>query len=186
MKTETHLKYAKVLAKKYFPKSRFDRFLFILGSVAPDYNPFSYLKSFRIKPFFGHNWDNRKKYILSRTKKSKQKPFNPYKMGKLVHFICDAFTHTHNKKFKGNLSEHSAYEKALHNYFDRQTGNNQYSLENINDKNIDFLDLHRQYLTNPQGHNNDFNFIETAVQYVLKHGIPHGHKPQTTPINKAL
>ena len=46
MKTETHLKYAKVLANEYFSHSQLDSFLFILGSVLPDYNPFSYLKSF--------------------------------------------------------------------------------------------------------------------------------------------
>ncbi len=185
MKTETHLKYAKTLANKYFSNSRFDRFLFILGSVLPDYNPFSYLKSFKIKPFFGHNWDNRKDYILSEIQKLKHRQLNAFELGKLVHYICDAFTHTHNKEFKGNLLKHAAYEKALHNYFDRQTENNKSSLENTYDPKIDFSNLHRQYLTETPGQNNDFDFIEIAVQYVLRHGIPHDRKPQTMPINKA-
>lgn len=186
MKTETHLKYAKTLANKYFSNSRLDSFLFILGSVLPDYNPFSYLKSFKTKPFFGHNWDNRRKYILSETEKLKQGRLNPFELGKLVHYICDAFTHTHNKEFTGSLLQHSAYEKQLHNYFDQQTENNKALLQNTYDINADFSDLHRQYLEKTPNKDNDFNFIQAAVEYVLKHGIPHGRKPQTTPTNKAL
>ncbi len=186
MKTETHLKYAKVLANEYFSHSRLDSFLFILGSVLPDYNPFSYLKSFKTKPFFGHNWDNRKDYILSETKKLKQKNLNPFQLGKLVHYICDAFTHTHNKEFTGSLLQHSAYEKALHNYFDRQTKNNDFSVQNTNDKITDFSDLHQQYIKRTPCQDTDFDFIQAAVRCVLRHGIPHDRKPQTMPTNKAL
>ena len=40
-----------------------------------------------------------------------------YHLGKLTHYVADAFTFPHNKKFCGSLKEHRRYEKTLHDQF---------------------------------------------------------------------
>ena len=37
-----------------------------------------------------------------------------YLLGKLIHYIADAFTFPHNNVFKGNLVQHCKYENKLH------------------------------------------------------------------------
>ena len=39
-----------------------------------------------------------------------------YLLGKLIHYVADAFTFLYNKVFKGNLVQHCKYENKLHAY----------------------------------------------------------------------
>lgn len=95
---------------------------FILGSIEPDMNPFTYLHGFtKGVKFHGHNYGN----VLSVMKKlfdsvQEQKYFGArfyYRLGKLTHYIADAFTFPHNKGFHGGLREHCRYESTLHEEF---------------------------------------------------------------------
>lgn len=40
-----------------------------------------------------------------------------YRIGKLVHYLTDAFTCPHNSMFKGTIKEHVDYEKLLEQFF---------------------------------------------------------------------
>ena len=40
-----------------------------------------------------------------------------YHLGKLTHYLADAFTFLHNRAFEGSLKEHCKYEKELHERF---------------------------------------------------------------------
>ncbi len=114
MKTETHLDLALKICKKQLKFVPFyKKFLFGLGCVLPDFDPISYLKGFRIRPFFGHNWENAKDYILRSAQNIKDKGVG-LRLGILVHYICDAFTFSHNSGFDGGLRDHTLYEKRLH------------------------------------------------------------------------
>ncbi len=185
MKTETHLRFAEKLAEKYlFDLNKFDRRMFILGSVTPDINPFSYLKGIFIKPFFGHNWPNRRAYILSHAEDLQNGRLSPFKAGQLIHYLSDAFTHTHNINYHGGLKAHTLYEKELHSHFHSLNVEN--SLPNITDSLPDIIvELHRQYISLPPSLENDLKFITTAVHCALMHGIPHARKQPTMPINTA-
>lgn len=185
MKTETHLKFAKKLADQYLPdSSAYNRLMFIIGSVTPDINPFSYLKGFSVKPFFGHNWGNRRDYLSSGLRDLLMGRLSYFSLGQLVHFICDAFTFTHNITYKGGLYEHSRYEKALHTLFEKLDFSKEYPDLHLN-INDGLNSLHEQYLSQPQGCENDLRFIMQTVHYALKHGIPHARKHTTMPTNTA-
>ena len=52
---------------------------------------------------------------LERRKNLKLRDY--YALGKLIHYIVDAFTSAHNDHFPWNLQGHRSYEKQLHIYF---------------------------------------------------------------------
>ncbi len=186
MKTETHLKFARKTTDIYLKDlTWFERRMFILGSVEPDINPFSYLKGFSVKPFFGHNWENRKDFILSKAMALENGCLSPFSAGRLIHYICDAFTHTHNITYLGGIYEHSAYEKQLHRHFDKSSFTNPlpYTSGSLQNK---LISLHRQYIKLPPCHETDIKFIRLAVHCSLKNGIPHARKQPTMPTNTAI
>lgn len=93
---------------------------FIWGSIEPDYNVFTYLRgSIRKQVLRGHNYDNVIDSINSLITRLQDGMKNKYSyfylLGKLIHYVADAFTFPHNKEFEGSLAEHCRYEHKLHN-----------------------------------------------------------------------
>lgn len=187
MKTETHLKYAKFLADKHFSNHRkISKYLFIIGCIEPDINPFSYLKGFFAHPFFGHNWVSREKYILNKSASAESKKLNCFKLGRLIHYVCDSFTYTHNDSFSGGVRLHTLYEKQLHALFDKN-----YELPSSPKTESAHLNqilsqLHNEYYRLAPSKQNDIKFIRLAVQNVLTHGIPLARKEQKLTAYTAL
>ncbi len=50
-------------------------------------------------------------------KKDKLNLYDYYTLGKLIHYIADAFTYPHNASFPTGLYDHRAYEVVLQKYF---------------------------------------------------------------------
>ena len=95
---------------------------FLFGCVEPDVNPFTYLKgSIRCRMLHGHNFPNAAAYMLRLSQKLENKKrwslVDFYSLGKLMHYIADAFTYAHNCSFPPNLWLHRKYELQLHRYF---------------------------------------------------------------------
>ena len=91
------------------------REVFLLGCTQPDQNPFTYMKgSLRNQWLRGHNWKNSRRYIRKLIKRLESKItlniWDFYTLGKLVHYLSDAFTFAHNDSFSGNLQDHRQYE----------------------------------------------------------------------------
>ncbi len=91
---------------------------FRFGSVEPDINVSTYLKgTFSGRKFSGHMYPN----IIPRMEKLQRKLVEAerygilyhYRLGKLIHYISDAFTFPHNVTFPGSLGEHMLYEDDL-------------------------------------------------------------------------
>lgn len=109
----------KHLASIYFTKTpRRYTFAFLTGCIQPDRNPTTYLKgSIRHRLLHGHNWTNSQKYMqkicrrLENRKKLRLLDF--YTMGKLIHYVADAFTFTHNEWFDRDILTHRYYETDL-------------------------------------------------------------------------
>ena len=151
--------------------------MFVLGNIEPDLNPFSYFRGFLKRPFFGHNWENSKNYIISSSimlQKNSLRTFDLYRLGVLVHYLCDAFTYTHNCCFKGGLIHHTHYEKELHKAlcfrYDRP-----FSGCNSHDKTTslprEIFDLHKAYERLPSSLEKDVDFITLAVETALSRCI---------------
>ena len=122
MKTKDHKIMAKHLlncADIYIAKSL--KAAFILGNIEPDRNPFTYLRgSIKNQMLRGHNFDNSYESIVKLVRRiqlhgcTRMRDF--YLLGKLTHYVADAFTFPHNKEFTGGLLEHCNYESTLHLY----------------------------------------------------------------------
>lgn len=187
MKTETHLKYAKFLADKHFSQhKRISRCLFIIGCIEPDINPFSYLKGFFVHPFLGHNWVSRETYILNKSASAESKKLNCFKLGRLIHYVCDSFTYTHNTSFSGGVRIHTLYEKQLHALFDKNYDLPDSPKNEGVSLNQALSQLHEEYCRSASSKQNDIKFIRLAVQNVLTHGIPRARKEQKLTAYTAL
>lgn len=182
MKTKSHLLLAKYLLKQ-IPDvdSVINQKIFIWGCIEPDFNVFSYLKgSLKCQKFRGHNYNSSSKYTAHVLEKLRGKKnwglLEYYRLGKLMHYLSDAFTYPHNDHFMGTLWEHRGYEARLHSYFAvylKQCGK-----ENMKDYPEDageyIGEFHSQYMIISGDANNDAAFITQATSRVigaLAHGL---------------
>ncbi len=169
MKTETHLKYARYLRDKYLADcSQFEKSAFVIGCVEPDVNLFSYLKGFRIKPFYGHNCENSVEFIKKSLQKLDKGQVRCFNLGRLVHYVCDAFTLPHNRAFSGGLREHTLYEKRLHRVIEEDI--KQRSFDNVIFGNCtdELSSLYSKYGNTSHSEKSDSDFIRSAAAIIIK------------------
>ena len=119
MQKRSHLLLARRLldAAEGFSKKRFEA-AFLTGSCQPDCNPLTYLKGFfRGQRLMGHNYANARLYIFRRIRRLQRRRrwnlWHYYTLGKLTHYLADAFTFPHNEHFPGTLADHHRYESRL-------------------------------------------------------------------------
>ena len=91
-----------------FQARRFE-LAFLFGSFQPDCNPLTYLKgSLRAYKFRGHNYSNSQHYIYSRISRLQRRQrwtiWQYYTLGKLTHYLADAFTYPHNENYPDSIS----------------------------------------------------------------------------------
>ncbi len=123
MLRNSHLQLGIFLSQRYLscvskPQTR----AFLFGCIEPDKNPFTYLKgSIRFHPLHGHNYSNAAAYMSRLAHRLKNKKrwslLDYYSLGKLIHYIADAFTHSHNEGFPPDLILHRKYEAKLQHCF---------------------------------------------------------------------
>lgn len=171
MKTETHYKYALKLCERYSEEiSPKDRVMLVLGAVIPDINLASYLKGFSVRPFFGHDWGNSRKYTERGFERLESGRLTAYGLGKLLHFLCDAFTFPHGGKYCGGLREHTLYEKRLNAVFFEEETEMFKELYSKNGKGNAFekiLMLHERYSFAEPSEKTDARFIKAVCEYTV-------------------
>ena len=165
--------------------------IFTLGCIEPDFNIFSYMKGFmRCHKLRGHNYGSSNSCISHMLKKLQDKKKwtlrDHYRLGKLMHYLADAFTYPHNHGFTGTLWEHRIYETRLHLYFESDL--KQYGGENVKDdveNTQEFIaDFHSQYLRSAGNFNNDAEFIIQVTNQVMR-SLAHGLTPVCAKKEKA-
>ena len=105
-----------------FSSKRFE-LAFLFGSFQPDCNPLTYLKgSLRAYKFRGHNYSNSQYYIqrhiLRLQRRKHWTMWQYYTLGKLTHYLADAFTFPHNEHYPDTLLEHHQYKTDLRAYLE--------------------------------------------------------------------
>ena len=105
-----------------FQARRFE-LAFLFGSFQPDCNPLTYLKgSLRAYKFRGHNYSNSQHYIYSRISRLQRRQrwtiWQYYTLGKLTHYLADAFTYPHNENYPDSMLCHHQYETDLRAYLE--------------------------------------------------------------------
>lgn len=176
MQASSHLKLAYRLLV-YFPAaSPAERAAFLLGSVEPDLNCLTYCRGLtQGAGLHGHNYTQvlpriaRLSRLLGGSEHRGMQAY--YWLGKLTHYIADAFTFPHNADFNGSLWAHIRYEARLAKCL-RQALERMDHATGIPMRHVDFPSLvrwrHRLYESAQQGLENDIFFIlETTQAAVL-------------------
>ena len=157
-------------------QSRRYELAFLLGSFQPDCNPLTYLKgSIRARLLGGHNFTNSRPYVLTRLQRLEQKDrwnlWNYYTLGKLTHYVADAFTFPHNEHWPDSLASHHVYETQLRIYLAEHL--REYAFPDCSAEQLDLIPaleaLHRQYLESRNSDlSRDTRFIVEATGLLMR------------------
>ena len=145
---------------------RFER-AFLVGSVQPDLNPFSYLKGSLHGTFLrGHNFSNSAAYVRTHIRTlqhcSRWGIWQYYTLGKLTHYLADAFTYVHNPQFPHLSVSHHQYERRLRLQLQLRLKNAPL-LPSSEEPAARIEQLHRQYTRFPSCIDRDIDFILFAA-----------------------
>ncbi len=151
---------------------------FLFGSFQPDCNPLTYLKgSRRAYKLRGHNFTNSQRYINAHIQylraSTRWNIWHYYTLGKLTHYLADAFTYPHNENYPESLLEHRHYEDELRQYLASYLEN--CSLRPIKARQdvIAAIDeLHRQYMDTVADMRRDVQYILRAVNLLMASCVP--------------
>lgn len=176
METRSHVLLGKYLLNQIpdFDSAIYQK-VFISGCIEPDLNMFSYLRgSLKFQKFRGHNYNSSSNYTVHVLEKLQGKSHwslkDCYRLGKLMHYLSDAFTYPHNDSFTGTLWEHRVYEARLHSCFAAYL--KQCGKENTKDYPEDvgkyISEFHRQYMKTSADMNNDAKFITQVTSRVMR------------------
>lgn len=179
MQKRTHILLARTLLKTEtgFPARRFE-LAFLFGSFQPDVNPLSYLKgSLRYSKFKGHNYANSRDYInagiLRLQRRRRWTMWQYYTLGKLTHYLADAYTYPHNPDYPDSMLDHHNYETDFrlfmrgylaHQYLRRQ--------QTRRDLVAALEEFHEQYMATRASMLRDANYILKATGLLMAGCLP--------------
>ena len=177
-RSHTLLASALLRSREGFDARRFE-LAFLFGSFQPDCNPFSYLKgSLRAKKFGGHNYTNSRKYIYDHIQRLQQRHnawtmWQYYTLGKLTHYLADAFTYPHNEHWPDSLVDHHRYETdlrlSLAEHLSRQALRRRQRRQDL----IAAIEqLHRQYMDSKSDLEQDIRYILEATGLLMAGCLP--------------
>lgn len=152
---------------------------FLFGSFQPDCNPLTFLKgSLRAYKFRGHNFSNSQVYINSRIRRLQERDrwniWQYYTLGKLTHYLADAFTFPHNENYPDSLIAHRAYEDDLRVYLAEYLRSHPLCLERIRrDPMAAIEELHRRYMETQADVDQDARYILQANLLLMAALQPH-------------
>ncbi|MBQ7923093.1 MAG: zinc dependent phospholipase C family protein [Clostridia bacterium] len=119
MKAIDHITLGTYFARKYRLNKR-EKTVFLLGNIAPDLNPFTYITTSRGELLRGHSYTFKRKKIEKILESSrKHSLFWWYRVGRMCHYLTDSFTGAHDERRKMSIRHHKAYEHRLHHHFPR-------------------------------------------------------------------
>jgi len=112
--------------------------------------------------------------LVRRLKRSHRRNIlNFYRLGKLMHYVSDAFTYSHNPGFGGQIKGHHYYEKNLADCFRSQPFRDAALPKGKSDSaERIFLDAHRQYTETAAGLSTDLDYILKVTGSVFRLLVP--------------
>ena len=166
-----------LLQQQGFASRRFE-LAFLFGSFQPDCNPFSFLKgSLRARLFRGHNFSNSKFYIHRKTEAlrrcSRWRIRQYYTLGKLTHYLADAFTYPHNDHFPGGLLAHHRYETSLRLHLAAHLFSDETTDAGAPEDLMSAIErLHQQYMASATDIRRDTQYILQAADLLMRGCAP--------------
>ena len=151
---------------------------FLFGSFQPDCNPLTYLKgSRRARKLRGHNFSNSQLYIYDHIRRLQQRDrwtvWQYYTLGKLTHYLADAFTYPHNENWPNTLMDHHRYETdlrlSLAEHLSRQALRRRQRRQDLT---AAIEQLHRQYMDSRSNLEQDIRYILEATGLLMAGCLP--------------
>ena len=179
MQKRTHTLLARTLLRSEtrFPARRFE-WAFLFGSFEPDVNPFSYLKgSLRYNKLKGHNYTNSRAYINAKILKLQRRQhwniWNYYTLGKLTHYLADAYTYPHNENYPDSMLSHHCYETDLRLFMRGYLAHRHIQRQQARRDLVAALDeLHQQYMDTRASMLRDASYIVKATGLLMAGCLP--------------
>lgn len=146
---------------------------FLFGSFQPDCNPLTYLKgSLRAYKFRGHNYSNSQRYIdahiVRLQRRARWTMWQYYTLGKLTHYLADAFTYPHNEDYAESLIAHRQYEDDLRTYLADYLQNRTLRRQQAQDDVAAAIDeLHQRYMDSVADMRRDTQYILEATALLM-------------------
>ncbi len=146
---------------------------FLFGSFQPDCNPLTYLNgSLRAIPFRGHHFSNSQFYIRRRIRALQARErwtiWQYYTLGKLTHYLADAFTYPHNEDYPESLLDHRRYENDLRVYLAEYLSRRRAHRAGRPGDLVEALEeLHRQYMETTAGLPRDARYVLRAAELLM-------------------
>jgi len=179
MKSVNHKQLASHLWDRFLGASTgLSRRAFLFGCVEPDLNPFTYLKgSFRNRMLKGHNFGSADRCLARMADRLQREHrwnlLKYYQLGKLMHYLSDAFTAAHNEFFTGSIREHRCYEFRLNDVFPdyliRETVPVPDPMPSVSRA---IFRLHSSYCDEPRSVRTDARFILEATESAMRALLP--------------
>ena len=174
MQKRSHKLLASTLLKNQhgFTARRFE-LAFLFGSFQPDCNPLTYLKgSLRAYKLRGHNYSNSSLYIaahiVSLRRHQNWTMWQYCTLGKLTHYLADAFTYPHNETYPESLLAHRQYEDQLRTYLAEYLQQCSLLRQQFREDLAAALEeLHRQYLEQRSTMQRDVQYILQATSLLM-------------------
>lgn len=160
-----------------FQARRFE-LAFLFGSFQPDCNPLTYLKgSLRAYKFRGHNYSNSQHYIYSRISRLQRRQrwtiWQYYTLGKLTHYLADAFTYPHNENYPDSMLCHHQYETDLRAYLEEYLADRTVRQKQFRADVTDSISRLHDYYTQASGDQKmDVQFILEATSMLMAGCLP--------------
>lgn len=170
LKTKSHLLLGKYIVGGIGAHARkTQRWAFVFGCVEPDYNYLTYLRGFfSNRMFSGHTFESTAEYICEAIMRLEARVHfryrDYYRLGKLIHYVVDAFTYAHNRNFPGSLPDHRSYEMELKEkfaaYLAQRKANAVPAMKPLFEA---LVDEHARYMKMPASQQKDMNFVERVA-----------------------
>lgn len=179
MQKRTHTLLARTLLRNEtgFSAKRFE-LAFLFGSFQPDVNPLSYLKgSLHYNKLRGHNYINSRAYINTRILKLQRRQrwtiWQYYTLGKLTHYLADAYTYPHNENYPSTMLDHHCYETDLRQFMQGFLAHRRIQRQQARRDLIAALEeLHNQYMNTRASMYRDANYILKATSLLMAGCLP--------------
>lgn len=158
---------------------------FMIGSIEPDLNPFTYLRGIRSgRRFHGHNAENASKHIRKTVFNISQRglfdAWDYFTLGTLLHYVADSFTAVHNSFMDVDIQAHLDYENELHAVLGGKLAaeDSGVGLVSAYSMNSYLAEAHEEYLASWNSIEDDATYIirtcKIMLSLALRHAIPQG------------
>lgn len=174
-----HMLLAKALiqAQGGFDTKRFEK-AFIYGSISPDCNPFTYFQgSIEHRFLHGHNYVNARRWVFRSIERLQQRTkwtaWDYYTLGKITHYLADAFVYPHNEHYPFGPVEHRLYEVEFRSLFKRYMAQTPLcACEPCANLIQSIMRLHYQYTSMASGLVQDMDYIVKTNLMVMASCLP--------------